>query len=66
MYRLGGAGELFDIGWDEYLDRGGVCAVEWSELVAGALPPETLTVSLSRCPEDDRLRAITLEGVDTL
>ncbi len=66
MYRLGGAGELFDIGWDDYLDRGGVCAVEWSELVAGALPPETLTVSLSRCPEDDCLRAITLEGVDTL
>ena len=31
MYRLGSAGELFDIGWEDYLDRGGVCAVEWSE-----------------------------------
>ena len=31
MYRLNDADELFDIGWDDYLNRGGVCAVEWSE-----------------------------------
>ena len=31
MYRLEDAGDLFDIGWEDYLDRGGVCAVEWSE-----------------------------------
>ena len=37
MYRLGSADELFDIGWEDYLDRGGVCAVEWSENVADAL-----------------------------
>ena len=36
MYRLGSADELFDIGWEDYLDRGGVCAVEWSENVPGA------------------------------
>lgn len=29
MYRLGSSDELFDIGWDDYLARGGVCAVEW-------------------------------------
>ena len=33
MYRLGSADELFDIGWEDYLARGGVCAVEWSENV---------------------------------
>ena len=31
MYRLSGAEALFDLGWEDYLDRGGVCAVEWSE-----------------------------------
>ena len=31
MYRLGSSEELFDIGWEDYLSRGGVCAVEWSE-----------------------------------
>ncbi len=37
MYRLGSADELFDIGWEDYLRRGGVCAVEWSEKVEDAL-----------------------------
>ena len=36
MYRLGSADELFDIGWEDYLRRGGVCAVEWSENIADA------------------------------
>ena len=31
MYRLGSADELFDIGWEDYLARGSICAVEWSE-----------------------------------
>ena len=29
MYRLSSADDLFDIGWEDYLDRGGVCAVEF-------------------------------------
>ncbi len=37
MYRLGSAEDLWDIGWEDYLDRGGICAVEWSENVADAL-----------------------------
>ena len=28
MYRLDSADDLFDIGWEDYLARGGVCAVE--------------------------------------
>ena len=64
MYRLDDAGALFDIGWEDYLDRGGVCAVEWSEQVAEAMPPETVYVTSSRRPEDDRARIITIEGVE--
>ena len=62
MYRLGGADELFDIGWEDYLGRGGVCAVEWSERVAEALPPDTVRVSLRRCPDREDWRTITIEG----
>ena len=43
MYRLEGAEDLFDIGWEDYLARGGVCAVEWSEQAADALPPDAVT-----------------------
>ena len=46
MFRLDNAGELFDIGWDDYLERGGVCVVEWSEKVPGAFTPETIVVKL--------------------
>ena len=64
MYRLEGADALFDIGWEDYLDRGGVCAVEWSELTEEALPPETVFVTIARSPEGENARVITIEGVD--
>ena len=62
MYRLEDAGDLFDIGWEDYLDRGGVCAVEWSERAETALPRETVWVSIRRCAENEDWRRITIEG----
>ena len=62
MYRLGDEDELFDIGWEDYLTRGGVCAVEWSERVTGALPAGTVTVTIARHPEHEDWREITIEG----
>lgn len=61
MYRLGSADELFDIGWEDYLERGGVCAVEWSENVEEALDG-AIRVCISRV--DDTTRQITVEGVE--
>ena len=66
MYRLPDADALFDIGWEDYLDRGGICAVEWSEQVAEALPPDTVRVSIARCPDHEDWRSITIEGADAL
>lgn len=63
MYRLGSADELFHIGWEDYLARDGVCAVEWSENVAEALDGDTIRVDISR-GEDDNTRVITMEGVE--
>ena len=62
MYRLGSADELFHIGWEDYLARNGVCAVEWSENVDEALDGDTIRVDISR-GEDDNTRIITIEGV---
>ena len=61
MYRLRSADDLFDIGWDDYLERGGVCAVEWSENVEDALE-DPVFVTICRRPGDDSLREITIEG----
>ena len=64
MYRLADSDALFDIGWEDYLDRGGVCAVEWSEQVADALPADTIYITITRCPQQDSWRTITIEGVE--
>ncbi len=63
MYRLEDAADLFDIGWEDYLDRGGVCAVEWSERVEEALPENAVTVSIARHPEREDWRIVAVEGV---
>lgn len=62
MYRLGSSDELFDIGWDDYLARDGVCAVEWSERVSDALPDDTIYVDIARGEEDENTRTITVTG----
>lgn len=59
MYRLGSSEELFDIGWEDYLLRGGVCAVEWSENVWDAME-NAITVRIDKLSEEER--AITIEG----
>lgn len=54
MYRLGSSQELFDIGWEDFLRRGGVCAVEWSENVSDALDGEDcIWVDIRRGRDDD-------------
>ena len=66
MYRLADADELFDIGWDDYLSRGGVCAVEWSERISSEFGPDTITVTICRHEENEDWRRITIEGVQGL
>ena len=63
MYRLSCSDDLFDIGWEDYLERGGVCAVEWSENVDDAMTG-AITVTIEKLGEDSR--RITIEGGDSL
>ena len=61
MYRLGSSDELFDIGWEDYLARGGVCAVEWSENVEDALQG-AIRVTIEKDPFEADTRRIIIEG----
>ena len=63
MYRLRSSDDLFDIGWEDYLDRGGVCAVEWSENVSEAMEG-AIRIRIEKCGED--IRRITIEGGENL
>ena len=61
MYRLRSSDELFEIGWEDYLERGGVCCVEWSERVEDMFPENTVRVKIEKTGESGRL--IRIEGV---
>ncbi len=60
MYRLSDADELFEIGWEDYLSRNAVLAVEWSENVKEAFDGSEIKVSLEKI--SDTCRRITVEG----
>ena len=62
MYRLEDEEALFDIGWEDYLERGGVCAVEWSENIASALQEDSVTVTITRHETESDWRHIIIEG----
>lgn len=63
MYRLASSDDLWDIGWEDYLERGGVCAVEWSENVDDAMEG-AVAVTIEKLGEG--ARRITIEGGDFL
>lgn len=61
LYRLGGSDELYDIGWEDYLARNGICAVEWSERAEDAME-DCVKVRIMR-GDSDHQRIISIEGV---
>ena len=63
MYRLASSDDLWDIGWEDYLERGGICAVEWSENVADAME-DPISITIEKLGEDTR--RITIEGGESL
>ena len=63
MYRLGSSDDLWDIGWEDYHERGGVCAVEWSENVDDAME-NAIYVRIEKTGEETR--KITIEGGESL
>ena len=59
MYRLASSDDLWDIGWDDYLERGGICAVEWSENVEDAME-NAIYITIHKTGEETR--RIEIEG----
>ena len=60
MYRLGSPDELFEIGWEDYLAQKAIIAVEWSENVSAALPPDIVFIHIEQA--GDQSRRITIVG----
>jgi tRNA threonylcarbamoyladenosine biosynthesis protein TsaE len=47
FYRLHEESELDEIGFDDYLKAGGVCAIEWGDRFPNRLPPDSIKVVFS-------------------
>ena len=64
MYRVSGWDDLYSTGYFEYMESGGVLAVEWSENIEGALPENVIRVTIKRINEFER--EITITGGNDL
>lgn len=62
MYRVESFDDLYSTGFFDYLDFGGILAIEWSEHIENALPPECITVTIAKVAEHDDWREICVEG----
>jgi len=60
MYRIESEDDLYSIGFYDYLERRGICLVEWSEKIPFALPEEYLRVTIEKDdPSTPNSRKIT-------
>ncbi len=60
MYRITHPDSLESTGFYDYLDQGGILAIEWSEQIAYALPEDVITVTIT--PTGETIREITITG----
>ncbi len=64
VYRISEPEEMIEIGFDEYLDSGGIVVIEWAELIKDILPANHIWVDISKdTKEDMNARNIKIEFV---
>ena len=55
FYRIKKQEEVYDIGFEDYVESGSVCLMEWPELIEDILPADTVKVSITEQPDGTRL-----------
>lgn len=48
VYRISDPDEMYEIGYEDYLGMGGVCIVEWSELIEELFPEEYIRITINK------------------
>lgn len=55
---------MFDIGFDEYLNNGGVTVIEWGEQISEILPSDIIRVTIEKNLQKGLdVREITIEFI---
>jgi tRNA threonylcarbamoyladenosine biosynthesis protein TsaE len=64
VYRISDPDEMFDIGFDEYINNGGVSVIEWGEQIKDILPKEIIRVTIKKNLQKGLdVREITIEFI---
>ena len=61
VYRLETMDDLYDIGWEDYISEGGVCVVEWADIIRDELRPPYYEIRITKSPVNDDARQISIE-----
>ena len=64
VYRIADSDEMYEIGYDEYIDGDGICVIEWAELIEDILPPHRYNVTINKdLANGESYRKITIEEI---
>ena len=64
VYRIADSDEMYEIGYDEYIDGDGICVIEWAELIDDILPPHRYNVTINKdFAKSESYRKITIEEI---
>ena len=61
MYRITDGDDLYSIGYDDYIESGAYCLVEWSENIEDFIPSDAIFVTIERCSDGEEKRKITID-----
>jgi len=62
VYRISDSEEVYEIGYEDYINGNGVSIIEWGNLIEKELPKEYIKISLDYCGEDERYFEISYIG----
>lgn len=61
VYRIDDADEMYEIGFEDYLNGDGICVIEWSEKIENILPEQRYEISISKDDaENENYRLINI------
>ena len=66
LYRLHGEDDVLAIGWEDYLSRGAILAVEWPERAGSLIPPDARHVAFLHMGEENRRIRIDIDDTKSV
>ena len=61
VYRLESMDDLYDIGWEDYVSQGGICVVEWADIVRDELELPYYEIRITKLSDNEDSRQISIE-----